>query len=93
MKNIRLFKPSLDSKELNSIKKVFKKAWIGYGEEVQKFDFFAVGFVRVIDQVHQLLRAGPAMRVKNQIHRALFFHRYIQCAFPVLEHLRVLITD
>ena len=38
MRNIRLFKPSLDSKELNSIKKVFKKAWIGYGEQVQKFE-------------------------------------------------------
>ena len=38
MKNIRLFQPSLDSKELNSIKKVFRKAWIGYGEQVQKFE-------------------------------------------------------
>ena len=38
MKNIRLFQPSLGSKELNSIKKVFKKSWIGYGEEVQKFE-------------------------------------------------------
>ena len=38
MKNIRLFQPSLDSKELRSIKKVFKKAWIGYGEEVQIFE-------------------------------------------------------
>ena len=66
---------------------------VGTLAEVQKFDFFVVGFVRVIDQVHQLLRAGPAMRVKHQIHRALFFHRYIQCAFPVLEHLRVLIAD
>ena len=38
MKNIRLFQPSLDSKELSSIKKVFKKAWIGYGEQVQLFE-------------------------------------------------------
>ena len=38
MKNIRLFKPSLNSKELDSIKKVFKKSWIGYGEQVQKFE-------------------------------------------------------
>lgn len=37
-KNIRLFQPSLGKDELNSIKKVFKKSWIGYGEEVQKFE-------------------------------------------------------
>ena len=38
MNNIRLFQPSLGSKELNSIKKVFKRSWIGYGTEVQKFE-------------------------------------------------------
>ena len=38
MKNIRLFQPSLNTKELDSIKKVFRKAWIGYGEQVQKFE-------------------------------------------------------
>lgn len=38
MNNIRLFQPSLGSKELNSVKKVFKRSWIGYGTEVQKFE-------------------------------------------------------
>jgi len=38
MKNIRLFQPSLGKKELDSIKKVFDKSWIGYGTEVQKFE-------------------------------------------------------
>jgi perosamine synthetase len=37
-KNIRLFQPSLGNDELTSIKKVFKKSWIGYGEQVQKFE-------------------------------------------------------
>ena len=37
MKYIRLFQPSLDWRELDSVKKVFKKAWIGYGEQVQEF--------------------------------------------------------
>lgn len=36
--NVRLFQPSLGIKELNSIRRVFKKSWIGYGEEVQKFE-------------------------------------------------------
>ena len=36
--NIRLFRPSLGNDELVSIKKVFKKSWIGYGEQVQKFE-------------------------------------------------------
>ena len=38
MKNIRLFQPSLGTKELQSVKKVFQKSWIGYGTEVQKFE-------------------------------------------------------
>ena len=37
MNNIRLFQPSLGPKELNSVKKVFKRSWIGYGT-VQKFE-------------------------------------------------------
>lgn len=40
MKNkryIRLFKPSVDNSEIRSISKVFKKAWLGYGEQVKKF--------------------------------------------------------
>ena len=38
MKDIRLFRPSLGTKELKSIKKIFDKSWIGYGEEVKKFE-------------------------------------------------------
>ncbi len=38
MKNIGLFQPSIETNELNSIKKVFKKSWIGYRTEVQKFE-------------------------------------------------------
>jgi perosamine synthetase len=36
--NIRLFKPSLDSKELNSVKRVFKNSWIGLGPQVSAFE-------------------------------------------------------
>ena len=35
---IRLFKPSVDNYEIRSIGKVFKKAWLGYGEQVHKFE-------------------------------------------------------
>ncbi len=37
-KNIRLFKPSLDNEEINAVKKVFSKSWLGLGEEVNKFE-------------------------------------------------------
>ena len=37
-KNIRLFQPVLGKPELNSIKRVFNKSWIGYGEEVKRFE-------------------------------------------------------
>jgi len=38
MNKIRLFKPSVGKEEINSIKKVFKKSWLGYGPLVNKFE-------------------------------------------------------
>jgi perosamine synthetase len=38
MKKIRLFKPSLGINELKSVKRVFKKSWIGQGNEVLLFE-------------------------------------------------------
>lgn len=38
MNKIRLFKPSVGKEELNSIKKVFKTSWLGYGVLVNKFE-------------------------------------------------------
>ena len=41
MKNknyIRLFKPSVGNEELDSIRKVFKKSWLGYGAKVREFE-------------------------------------------------------
>ena len=35
---IRLFKPSVGRQELSSIKKIFKKSWLGYGEKVNEFE-------------------------------------------------------
>ena len=37
-KSIRLFKPSFGNEEINAIKKIFKRSWIGYGPEVKKFE-------------------------------------------------------
>ena len=37
-KFIRLFKPSFGNEEVEAIKKIFKKSWIGYGPEVKKFE-------------------------------------------------------
>ena len=38
MKKIRLFKPSLGASELNAVKEVFKKEWIGQGNKVLLFE-------------------------------------------------------
>ena len=38
MKKIRLFKPSVGVEELNNIKNVFKKSWLGYGPLVKNFE-------------------------------------------------------
>ena len=38
MKKIRLFKPTLGREELKSVDKVFKRSWIGQGNEVLKFE-------------------------------------------------------
>ena len=35
-KQIRLFKPSFNQEEINAIKDVFKKPWLGYGPKVTK---------------------------------------------------------
>ena len=38
MKKLRLFKPSVGAEELNNVKKVFKKSWLGYGPLVKEFE-------------------------------------------------------
>ena len=38
MKKIRLFKPSVGIDELNKLKRVFKKSWLGYGPLVKNFE-------------------------------------------------------
>lgn len=37
-KQIRLFKPSFNQEEINAIKDVFKKPWLGYGPKVKEFE-------------------------------------------------------
>jgi len=37
-REIRLFKPAVGSKEIQAIKKTFKKSWLGYGPLVNKFE-------------------------------------------------------
>ena len=37
-KKIRLFKPSIGNEELSNIKKIFKTAWLGYGDKVNEFE-------------------------------------------------------
>ena len=34
--NIRLFKPSVGKEELDTLKEVFDRAWLGYGPTVVK---------------------------------------------------------
>jgi len=38
MEKIRLFKPSIGTEEINNIKDVFKRSWLGYGPLVKKFE-------------------------------------------------------
>ena len=44
-RNIRLFKPSLGNEEVQAIKKIFKRSWIGYGQEVKKFEDVGVNIL------------------------------------------------
>ena len=37
-KQIRLFKPSFNSKEITAIKNIFKAPWLGYGGKVKEFE-------------------------------------------------------
>ncbi|MDB9761146.1 DegT/DnrJ/EryC1/StrS family aminotransferase [Pelagibacteraceae bacterium] len=45
MHKIRLFKPSVGQSEINSIKKVFKSSWLGYGPLVKKFEKNFASFI------------------------------------------------
>ena len=47
MKKIRLFKPSVGVEELNNIKNVFKKSWLGYGPLVKNFEEKFAKFIGV----------------------------------------------
>ena len=38
MKNIRLFKPSVGEEELNAVKEVFDRNWLGLGPKVGEFE-------------------------------------------------------
>ena len=46
-KRIRLFKPSLNNKEIEEIKKSFSSSWIGYGPQVKKFEKMWCKFFKV----------------------------------------------
>ena len=64
---IRLFKPSVGTAEINSIKKVFKKSWLGYGSTVKEFEEkfskyigskYAIGFNSCTAALHIALKAN-----------------------------------
>ena len=45
MPKVRLFKPWVGKAELSNIKKVFSNSWIGYGQEVNKFEKKFASFI------------------------------------------------
>ena len=45
MHKIRLFKPSIGNQEIQSIKDVFKRSWLGYGPLVNKFEKKFASFI------------------------------------------------
>jgi perosamine synthetase len=85
MKNkryIRLFKPSVDNSEIRSISKVFKKAWLGYGEQVKKFEKkfskfigtkYAVGLNSCTSALHLSLKVNNFQKRKKVLVPSLTF--------------------
>lgn len=69
MNNIRLFKPSVGTDELNNIKKVFSKSWLGYGVEVDKFEKKFAKFIGVKYAV--AVNSGTAA-----LHLSLLCHNF-----------------
>ena len=49
-REIRLFKPAVGSKEIQAIKKTFKKSWLGYGPLVNKFEYKFSKFIGFYNQ-------------------------------------------
>ena len=79
---IRLVKPSVGSAEINSIKKVFKKAWLGYGSTVKEFEEkfskyigskYAVGFNSCTAALHVALKINKFKPKKKVLVPSITF--------------------
>ena len=81
-KQIRLFKPSVGNEEIFSIKKVFKKAWLGYGQNVKEFENkfskfigtkYAVGLNSCTAALHLALAVNKFKKKKKVLIPAMTF--------------------
>jgi len=79
---IRLVKPSVGFAEINSIKKVFKKAWLGYGSTVKEFEEkfskyigskYAVGFNSCTAALHVALKINKFKPKKKVLVPSITF--------------------
>jgi len=80
--NIRLFKPSLGEKELESVKEAFERSWVGLGPKVNEFenkwaDFvgakLAVGVNSATAALHLALRVFKFPKGKKVLVPAMTF--------------------
>tara|TARA_Y100000294_G_scaffold152735_1_gene151206 strand:- start:11 stop:1150 length:1140 start_codon:yes stop_codon:yes gene_type:complete len=81
-KKIRLFKPSVGKEEINSIKKIFKKSWLGYGSTVKEFELkfsnfigtkYAIGLNSCTAALHLALAVNNFQKKKKVLLPAMTF--------------------
>ena len=79
---IRLFKPSVGIEEIDSIRKVFKKSWLGYGSTVKEFELkfssfigtkFAIGLNSCTAALHLALAVNNFKKKKKVLLPAMTF--------------------
>ena len=79
---IRLFKPSVGIEEIDSIRKVFKKSWRGYGSTVKEFELkfssfigtkFAIGLNSCTAALHLALAVNNFKKKKKVLLPAMTF--------------------
>lgn len=80
--NIRLFKPSFTGKEINNIKEVFERSWVGLGPKVSEFEEkwakyvdakMAIGLNSATAALHLALRVFKFQKGKKVLIPAMTF--------------------
>ena len=91
-KRIRLFKPSLNNKEIEEIKTSFSSSWIGYGPQVIKFEkmwciFFKVKYSVGVNSCTAALHTALAVNNFKKNNNVLLHYEHCLLLTPQFTNI------